>query len=105
MKRLTESQFLDLFDLEVHDKIRAAAARYHDAEALVCFENVDFTSSHFGHRAALVVGPSNTYTLADVMEPGAHLGEVPSVFQYPVAYVDYRKPLSETPDNETSTVS
>ena len=95
LKKLTETEFLDLFDPSVHDAILASANRYKDCEAIVCFENLQMDSSCFGDRAALVVGPSNTYTLAKILEPGARLGDVPSRFQYPVAYVDYRKEAQE----------
>lgn len=91
MRQLKETEFLDLFDPSTHNAILAAAARYPDCEAIVCFENQQMDSSQFGNRAALVVGPSNSRTLADCLKEGARLGDVPSRFQYPVAYVDYRK--------------
>lgn len=90
MKSVKESEFLALFDLTVHNAILASAARHPDCEALVCFENQQMDSSEFGRRSALVVGPSNTYTLQDVQKEGCRLGDVPSRFQYPVCFVDYR---------------
>lgn len=91
LKKLTEAEFIDLFDPSVRDAVLALAARHPDCEAIVCFENLDLSSSNLGARTALVVGPSNTYKLEDIIKPGARLGDVPSRFQYPVSYVDYRK--------------
>lgn len=91
LKKLTPNDFLDLFDESVHSAILASAARYPDREALVCFENLQMDSSLFGLRSALVVGPSNTYNLEDIVKSGARLGDVPSRFMYPVSYVDYRE--------------
>lgn len=93
MKQLKETEFLDLFDPSIHDKILASAARYPDCEGIVCFENQDLgiVCRRGLERKALVVGPSNTYTLSDCQKPGARLGDVPSRFQYPTFYVDYQK--------------
>lgn len=99
LKELTPNDFLNLFDPSVHSAILASAARYPDKEALVCFENIDMSSSQIGQRAALVVGPSNTYKLEDIIKPGARLGDIPSRFQYPVSFVDYRQPKT-TPTHE-----
>jgi hypothetical protein len=89
LSKLTETQLLDKLDPSVHDRVLASAAKYQDCEALVLFENIDMSSSELGRRSVLVVGPSNTRTLAQAVE--THLGDVPSRFQFPVAYVDYRK--------------
>ena len=90
LKELSIGDFLDLFDDSVRSKIVAAGSRYPDKQAIVCFENLDMWSSNLGHRSAVVVGPSTSWTLEKVVEPGFRLGDVPSRFQYPVAYVDYR---------------
>jgi len=94
LKRLPIGDFLDLFDESVRGAIVAAKGRYPDAEAIVCCECLDMCSSQFGQRSALVVGPSNSWTLDFIVDPenGFRLGDVPSRFQYPVAYVDYRQP-------------
>lgn len=94
LKKLTLEEFLALFDPEVHDGIRAAIARYPDCEGIVCMENLQMDSSQFGARSALVMGPSNSWPLVKVKEAGFRLGDVPSRFQYPTAYVDYRKEAS-----------
>jgi hypothetical protein len=94
LKRLSIGDFLDLFDESVRGDIVAAKGRYPDAEAIVCCENLQMDSSRCGDRSALVVGPSNSWTLDFLMDPANwfRLGDMPSQFQYPVAFVDYRKP-------------
>lgn len=57
-----------------------------DDEAIVCFENLDMSSSQYGHRVFMTVGPARTYTLEDVKQDSVHLGEVPSQFLHPVQY-------------------
>jgi hypothetical protein len=94
LKRLRETEFFELFDPECHNAILAAAARYPDAEGIVCCEVLDLCSSQCGHRSALVVGPSNSWTLEFVATTPFRLGDVPSRFQYPTAYVDYRKEVA-----------
>lgn len=94
IRKVNEVEFLDMFDPSVHDQILASAARYKDCEALVCFQKLDLSSSQRGQTTALVVGPSNTYKLSDIVKPEARLGDLPSRFQYPVAFVDYRTPNS-----------
>jgi len=90
IRKVTEVEFLDMFDVSVQNAIMASAARYRDCEALVCFENLQMDSSQLGARTALVVGPNNTLKLAQLEDGGTRLGDCPSRFQYPVAYVDYR---------------
>ena len=88
IRELSIGDFLALCDESVHSAILQAAARYPDRTALVCFENIDLSSSQLGHRTACVVGPSNTFrSLEHLTQPGVRLGDVPSRFQYPVAYV------------------
>lgn len=93
LKRLSIGDFLDLFDESVRGDIIAAKGRYPDAEALVCCDNLEIRVQETVMRTALVVGPSNSWTLAFVVDPKNHfrLGDVPSRFLYPTAYVDYRK--------------
>ena len=92
LKKLSEGEFLDLFDPEVHNAILASAAKPADVEGIVCFETLDLglVCRNGPGRTALVVGPSNTFTLEQAAV--GHLGDVPSRFKYPTAYVDYRKP-------------
>lgn len=97
VRELTEEQFLDLFDPEVHEAIRANA-RKDGVEAVVLMENLDFCSSQFGHRTALIVGPSCTYQLSQIETlPNFRLGDVPSRFQYPTAYWPITKKGNNTP--------
>lgn len=90
IKEVTIFEFLEMFDESVRPDIMAACARYPDKEGIVCFENLQLDSSHFGDRAALVMGPSNSWPLARIEEDGFRLSDLPSNFKYPVAYVDYR---------------
>ena len=81
IKEVRETEFMALFDPELHDKIMAAVGRFRDAEAVVCFEVLDMGSSLLGCRTALVVGPSCTSTL--VQAASERLGDSPSRFAYP----------------------
>jgi hypothetical protein len=76
--------FLELFAPELRTAFKAALERYPDALGMVCYENLDFNSSEFGARAALVVGPSNT--LKEVPDGHTPIGDVPSRFKYPVGF-------------------
>jgi len=71
------------FDEEVHVQIKEMLERK-DTVGMVMFENLDLTSSHIGERTAMIVGPNYTYKSVAECQ-GRHLGQVPSVFQYPLA--------------------
>lgn len=89
--KLTEKSlgdYLALFDKEVHAAILERLNRK-DVDGVVCFVNLDFSSSQFGHRTALIYGPGCTYKTLEETAAG-HLGDVPSRFQYPQEY--YQKP-------------
>lgn len=60
--------------------------RYPDAQALVCFTNMDFWASAFGRQTVMVVGPSCTYKTVQEVE-GQHLHDQPSQRQYPTHWV------------------
>lgn len=66
------------------------------AEFIVMFENLQLDSACCGDRAALAVGPGFTYETLDQVAKGV-IGDVPSRFKYPVAFVDCRniKPESD----------
>lgn len=83
IEELTLEQFLGRFEAGVRDAL-LANGRKPGVSHLVLFENLDFCSSNFGQRTALIVGPGCTYTLEQAA--GNRLGDVPSRFQYPVAY-------------------
>lgn len=87
-RHVSLEDFFRLFDQDVHGKIRGAALA-DGATHVVCFENLDMWSSQAGARTALVVGAKQTYTLEQILrKPFSRLGDVPSRFQYPVAYAD-----------------
>lgn len=94
--------FLRLFEEELHGKIRGAALRP-GITHVVCFENLDMWSSQFGRRVALAVGerPAGaevpTWKLSDVLAPHFRLGDLPSQFQYPVAYASVDALRAEAP--------
>lgn len=52
---------------------------------LVCFSNIDMSSSHFGERTCMSLGPDCTYKSVKEIE-GQHLGDTPSTFKYPTHY-------------------
>lgn len=86
LKQCSWSEFLELFDPSVHDRLRECARR-DGVSHLVCFEVLDLWSSHLGQRTAMTVGPGCTYKDLDAVREG-RLGDVPSRFQYPTVYVD-----------------
>jgi hypothetical protein len=94
VKEISIHDLLEKMDPDVHGAIMRSAGLYPDKEALVLMENLQMDSSHFGNRTVLVMGPSNSWPLSEVEKNGFRLGDVPSRFQYPVAYVDYRKTKS-----------
>jgi len=86
VRELNEAEFLALFDESVRADIRRKGTG-DGVEAVVCFENLDMWSSNLGHRTAMIVGPGCTYQLAQIETlPNFRLGDVPSRFQYPVAF-------------------
>lgn len=94
--------FLKLFDEEVHGKIRGAALA-DGATHVLCMENLDLWSSNLGHRTALIVGEKQTWTLQKALgTPYFRLGDVPSRFQYPVAYASVAAFRDVLPGQETA---
>lgn len=85
VERLEWVAFLALFDESVRDAVTAARLMP-GTSALVAFENMAMDSSAFGDRTALRVGPGCSYTLEAAVK--SHLGQTPSVFQYPTSYTD-----------------
>lgn len=105
-KHVSLADFLEMFDPEVHGKIRGAALGP-GITHVVCLENLDIWSSQLGHRTALVVGvrPEGaevpSWTLGDVLsKPYFRLGDVPSRFQYPVAYASVESLREALPGQE-----
>lgn len=84
MEQLTLGKFVEKFDKRVRGAVRELAQKK-GVSHLVLFENQDFTSSQFGARTALAVGPSRTYQTLESVE-GQWLNDLPSQRQYPVAY-------------------
>lgn len=85
MKQQTAAEFLALFDPSVHAAIIKKAAMP-SVEAVVCFECVDFCSSNFGRRTAVIVGEPYTFKSVAFCE-GKWLNDLPSQRQYPQSWV------------------
>lgn len=56
---------------------------------VVVFEYLDMNSSQYGNRTAMICGPQRSYTLEEACE--GRLGDVPSRFEYPVAFHRFKK--------------
>ena len=82
IKVMEWAEFAQLFDPAIHPDI-LKAAELPGTSALVCFENLDLSSSELGRRSCLAVGPMRARTEQQALE--SHLGMTPSRFQYPVA--------------------
>lgn len=87
-KQVTREEFLALFQKELHSQINRHIDR-RDVLGVVCFENIDMSSSDLGQRSALIYGAKCTCKTLDICLAG-RLGDVPSRFQYPKYY--YVKP-------------
>lgn len=86
MKKITVEELSEMFDAEEQDKLAGMFFRS-DVTAIVVFQNQMMDSSRFGESTAVAIGPGCTYkTLEDIR--GRHLGDVPSRFQHPIAYVE-----------------
>jgi hypothetical protein len=78
--------YLQLFDESVRDLIRESA-KADGVTHVVCMECLQMDSGHFGRRSSMIVGSKQTYSLKDILGTKyARIGDVPSRFQYPVAY-------------------
>lgn len=84
VKKISLPEFLTLFAPAVQDAIVKIYAR-EDVSGVVCYENLDLSSSQIGTRSALAYGPGcQVKTIEEAAK--YRLGDVPSRFQYPVAY-------------------
>ena len=92
VKEVDLESFLVNFDEEIFHLIEQSALRYPNAQAIVCLRVEQMGSPAFGHTQALVVGPSNTWTLETVCTTHFRTGDVPSQFHYPHNFV--RLPLT-----------
>ncbi len=81
-------ELLERFEPEVRPVIRERMVTL-EASHIVCFENLQMDSSAFGARTAVMVGPTCTYKSVDELREG-HLGQVPSMFQYPTCYAEVK---------------
>lgn len=90
MKEITYQEFLDLFDVSVHNKL-FELAQSKDTDGFVVFENLDFCSSNFGQRTAVVYGKTRTYKTPDETI-SKHLNDLPNQRQYPISFckTDYK---------------
>jgi len=86
LKRLNWTEFMALFDDEVH-KMLTKARLMDGTTALVLFENIDMCSSQLGKRAALRVGPGCTCIDLDKAAE-IWLNDLPSQRQYPCSYTE-----------------
>lgn len=101
--------FLKLFDDDIHGPIRGLAIK-EGVTHLICMENLDFCSSQLGKRTAMAAGNPTAQalgrqTLAELLGTAfLRLGDVPSRFQYPVAYTstaELRKATNTEPRKES----
>jgi predicted YcjX-like family ATPase len=69
--------------------LRHFEKRFPDATHAVLFVNLDFSSSQFGHWTVMVVGPGQTYKKIEDVD-GSWLHDLPSMRQYPSAYVELK---------------
>lgn len=82
--------YLKLFDKSVHEKIRESARRP-GVTHVVCFECLDMWSSRLGKRDSMIVGTQQSFTIEKVLTTKfCRLGDLPSRFQYPVAYASVK---------------
>lgn len=86
MTKLTLSELLSKFDVEVHPALLKLANK-EDVLGVVVFENLQMGSSEFGLRTALAVGPNNTYKMVAECEK-IWLRDLPSQRQYATAYYE-----------------
>jgi hypothetical protein len=90
-KHVSLEDLLKLFHPEVHEGLMALALRG-GVEYLVCFENLDMSSSQFGHRSAVSAGTPDEkhpkrWSLEFILQtPSIRLGNVSDRHQPPVAY-------------------
>jgi hypothetical protein len=90
-KPKTLDEFLALFDPSVHDIIRNNL-KPKGVSGVVCYDNIQLDSLHFGARSAFIYGPTCTYKDLETCL-GGRIGETPSRFQYPTLYPIKPKPL------------
>lgn len=86
LEKITMNQLLEMFAPSVHENLRRMEER-EDVTHLVVFTNLDLSSSHRGEQTAMAIGPGCTYKTLDEIKD-SHLGEVPSMFQYPTHYAE-----------------
>ena len=84
VRQLDKAEFYNLLDFDLHDTV-ARMLLHEGTTGMVVFENLDLCSSQCGNRSFMVYGPSReNKVIEDLLSQ--HLGDVPSRFQYPVAY-------------------
>lgn len=85
VKLIPLDELLAKFDKAYHRPIRDLLDQEH-VQGIVVFENLQMDSSQFGNRGAVIYGTTCTYKTVEECAAG-RLGDVPSRFAYPVAYV------------------
>lgn len=102
MKDITKEELFALFGDGLHAPIKKQLERS-DVWGVIVFENVDFSSSQFGSRAAVIWGPGCTYTPEIEREirksPERYwLNDLPSQRQYPQAIYTNEQRLEDAAD-------
>ena len=84
MKSETFGKVTEGFEM-TESELRARASEV-GADYIVRFENHNYSSRRGGEATLMFVGHGCTYKTLEEVE-GQHLGQVPSMFMYPVSYV------------------
>ncbi len=84
IKKIPWSTLIVMFDASVRDQIVALSNRPH-VEGLMVYQCLQLDSTMAGQCAAVIYGPGCTFKTLDHAAQ-SRLGQVPSQFQYPVAY-------------------
>jgi hypothetical protein len=87
IKLVSKPEFYALFSPDAQDQMERLWAE-EGTTGFICYENLQMDSSNFGHRSALAFGTgrSTGRSADEALEVTPRLGDVPSRFQYPVAY-------------------
>lgn len=87
VKPMSKAEFYALFAPETQDELERKWVGDTGLTGFVCYENLQMDSSQFGTRTALAFGAGFSAPNPErAVEMYPRLGDVPSRFQYPVAY-------------------
>lgn len=97
IKELPFDGFMASLRPEFAEDVRLALSNWERRPfAVVLFENLNFSSSHFGEQKVMAVGPGFTYETVEELE-GKPLGDVPSVMMYATRYAEVPTEVSDGP--------